>query len=99
ELDRRAIRQFLASGGALLATGCGGASFLTSMAPARDGPVTAKSRVRARESGPLTAGASEIGMAKECADPHLGNEYRALYGGDDGAVRVARMGEGVVQWW
>lgn len=96
--DRRAIRQFAEAGGIVLATGCAGASFLTVDTP-RDAPRASKSLARARESSEWTAGASEIALAAECVNVQLGTEYRAVYGDKGGVVRIARVGEGTIQWW
>lgn len=97
--DRRAIQTFLARGGTVLATGCAGATFLSSAA-AGVGVPSRPEKYAARGSSPLARDAPSISMTSGCASPALGNRYIAVYGDTSAdVVYEARIGLGHAIWW
>ncbi len=98
--DRRAVQSFLARGGTVLATGCAGATFLSSTSSGTGEPLPRAETYTVRRRSPLTRDAPSISMTRGCANPELGTRYAAVYG--RGAVDVvyeARIGSGVAIWW
>jgi len=98
--DRRAIQAFLAGGGTVLATGCAGATFLSSTAT---GMGESRPRVESfaqRSQSRLTRDAPSISMTRGCAESRLDDRYAATYGrGSDNVVYEARIGRGLAIWW
>jgi hypothetical protein len=98
--DRRALQQFVAAGGTVLATGCGGASFLTGRDQPSDNPFVPANTYRAVRTSPLSEGAPAIRMALECDTQALASEFQPLYAADKvAAVRIDRVGKGLIAWW
>jgi hypothetical protein len=98
--DRRAVQTFLANGGVVLATGCAGATYLSSAAAGVGVPDVRAESYWARGSSPLTRDAPSISMTAGCASPALGERYAAVYGnGSVDVVYAARIGRGRAAWW
>lgn len=99
EQDRRALRTFVAAGGTVLTTGCGGASFLGAGTAAEEDPFAAERTYHAALLSPLTVGAPAITIAAGCSSGGLGAGFLPLYiaGGLAGA-RYVRAGAGTEVW-
>jgi hypothetical protein len=98
--DRRTIQTFVASGGIVLATGCAGATFLSSAAAGVGVPYSPAETYAARRPSPLTRDAPSITMSSGCASPALGDRYAVVYGrGSLDVVYEARIGRGHAIWW
>ena len=99
--DRRFVRDFVRRGGVVLATGCGGAAFLSSInATMPENALAEKETFDAMSPSALTAHAPRISMAPSCPAFAPAERYVSLYGGGEfGVVRTARIGEGTVVWW
>jgi hypothetical protein len=99
EQDRRALRTFVAAGGAVLATGCGAAMFLGPTG----GTVAAIAEGRsfgAELPSPLASGVRRIAMESACASAQPALPFIALYGdGQIDVVKAARIGDGRAVWW
>jgi uncharacterized protein DUF4350 len=100
--DRRFIRDFVARGGVVLATGCGGASFLSAMpeGTAQENVFADKQTFDATFPSRLSAGAPQISMAPSCSVFAPAEPYVTLYGHQQAAVvRATRIGDGLSVWW
>jgi hypothetical protein len=98
--DRRALQAFVVGGGTVLATGCQGATFLSSTSAGIGEPVPRPRIYKARFPSPLSAGAPAISMTSGCSPAELGAHYLPLYGdGADEVVLFSRMGRGLAVWW
>lgn len=101
DLDRRALERFVSAGGYVLATGAGGAAFLSGTAPTPDTRTQADVKTYAALSpGALAADAPSITMAAEATRVQFKDGYTAVYGaGPEVAVRAASIGGGRAVWW
>ena len=102
EGDRRALLQFVAAGGTVVATGCAAASFFgTQAGQATPAPAGTDARLYdAAGPSPLTAAAPKISMRSECTGASPGAPFTTLYGDDRApAISVARIGTGLALWW
>jgi Domain of unknown function (DUF4350) len=98
--DRRALQAFVADGGTVLATGCVGATFLSSTTTGEGDRFPKLHTYAARARTPLSDGAPSISMTSGCESPGLGATYTPLYeDGGDRAVLFARIGKGLAVWW
>src|SRR5919201_5760953 len=93
--DRRFIRDFVRRGGVVLATGCGGASFLS-----RGGPSVSENGFAEKQTfdvaspSELTENAPRISMAVSCPVFTPGEHYVGAYGSREfPVVRTARIGK------
>ncbi len=98
--DRRAIQALLAGGGTVLATGCAGATYLSSAAAGIEAQPSMPQTYTARRRSPLTLDAGSISMTAGCGSPMLGERYEPVYGnGSHDVVYEARIGRGRAIWW
>jgi hypothetical protein len=98
--DRRAIQAFLANGGTVLATGCVGATYLSSAAPGVGPPYSSAEAYAARRPSPLTRDAPSISMTSGCLSSALGDRYAGVYGRESvDVVYEAWIGRGHAIWW
>jgi len=100
--DRRALRRFLEAGGVVLATGTGGADFLSGKVDDKTAgePSPSPTSYSATLPSPLTAGAPRITMAPEAESVRFDPPYISIYGTKEGGVvRTSLVGDGRAIWW
>jgi hypothetical protein len=100
--DRRALRRFLEAGGVVLATGTGGAEFLSGKVDDKTAgePSPSPTSYSATLPSPLTAGAPRITMVPEAESVRFDPPYISIYGPEEsGVVRTSLVGDGRAIWW
>ena len=99
--DRRFVREFVTRGGIVLATGCGGASFLSSEAPpTNENPFVERQTFGSTFPSVLTTGVPRISLAPSCPAFASDEPYVTVYGSEQiRAVRMTRIGDGLAVWF
>lgn len=101
EQDKRAMREFVAAGGAVVLVGSAGAEFLgVDPGPLRVDPLAAPGPQRVMAASPLTAGVEEITMAAVSGGSAFPPIYLPIVASSptEPLIATARFGEGRATW-